>query len=616
MHLGLIRNKGEVRVKKIISLVLAAALIVLTAFSGTSVSPAMLPEILTVKTDESGDYGYVDYSFVDSEGNEIGIFGDKSYEPEESSDVSFYSLRSARTVVPESYDSRDVNCITSVKQQGVSGNCWAFSGMSMLESDAILKGIDDAESADYSEAHFSWFTSRSLTDNTEDSTYGDGRTDEAPFVTGGNWIIAAGSLARWTGAAEDTDYPFNPTDLPAMGNYDESCRYDTGSGIIIESAEELLNMEDAKEWIMAHGSATLAFYFDTAYYNSSTAAYYYNGSNTLNHEITVVGWDDNFLSSDFNESCMPEGNGAWLCKNSWGTNWGDNGYFWISYYDTSIDQFAGISARSAKDAYRNYTYNGAGWESYIGHTGTAKISNVFTAKGPELLTAVSTYTMTPAQEVNVRIYKNLPSAYTNPESGELALEYSTVLSRSGYHTVDLEDEVALEQGTIFSVVIEYVTDGTVYIPVEANGQGMNAYACNACESYVCLPAYNEGWYDVMIYGFQNVFVQAFTVCNHQSTQEFLEATCVETGIETSTCSLCGQIVSEKIIPAMGHNFSDWTDYVHDFETDKEVSTRYCLKCGYTETSTIVYSKNTVRIDDLIDMIFERIIEFLRQMFRN
>lgn len=602
--------------KKFTSLVLIAAVLVLTAFSGVSVSPATTPEIFTVKKNENGDYGYVDYSFVDGEGNELGVFSGKSYEPQKS-DSSFFSFFTVNNFLslPASYDSRDKGCVTSVKQQGYSGNCWAFSTMSMLESDAILKGIDDAAGADYSEAHFSWFTSKSLTDNENDSAYGDGVNDDSPFMVGGNWIIAAGSLARWMGAAEDADYPFSPMDLSAMGDYDESCRYDTGSGVIIKSAEELIDMNDAKQWIIEHGSATLAFYFDdTAYYNSSTCAYYYNGTNTINHEITVVGWDDNYSLYNFNYSYRPSGNGAWLCKNSWGTGWGNDGYFWLSYYDTSIEQFAGVSARPADDYYRNYTYNGAGWESYISHEGSAKIANVFTAKGPELLNSVSTYTMTPEQEINVKIYKNLPAAYTNPESGMLAFECSAVLERAGYHTIDLATKVELEQGTIFSVVIELVSDGTVYIPLEADGRGSNSYACNACESYAYFPAYNKAWYDVLIYDVQNVFVQAFTECNHDVECSGLEPTCTENGYEINTCTLCGKTVSENILYAIGHSFSDWSDYNHDFETDTEVSTRECMNCGYTEKNSIVYVKNTVRIDDLIDLIYERIFDFLRQIF--
>ncbi len=594
-------------------ILLAVSLIYCSSSEGYS-----FPEIMTVETNEKSEYGFIDYKFVDGEGNETDIFN-FSYLPDKRSlsqknSVSFFSSYSPMSALPSSFDARDYGCITSAKQQGISGNCWAFSVMSMLESDAILKGFDDSENADYSEAHFSWFTSRSLTDNPDDPTYGDGYLSETPYATGGNWIISAGSLARWTGAAQDSDYPFNYRDLSQMGNYDESCRYDTGSGVIIDSAQSLLGMDDAKSWIMEHGSATFSFYFAEDYYNSNTFSYYYNGTESLNHEITVIGWNDNYSRFNFNSSTQPAGNGAWLCKNSWGHDWGDDGFFWVSYYDSSISQFAGFSARSVEEVYRNYTYNGTGWESYVNHVGNAKISNVFTSKGSELLTSVSTYTMMPAQEVNVYIYKNLPAGFLNPEQGSLAHKKNVILDRPGYHIIDLDAEISLASGTVFSVVIEYVTDGTVYFPVEADGQGTNSYYANKGESFLNLPSYNKGWYDVLSYRLKNVFVQAFTRCNHQSFTEIIYATCENDGAEIISCSACGKLLRETVIPAAGHDFTDWSNYVHDFSTDREVRTRLCRDCGITESESIFYSKNTIKLEDFIQKIFNLIFEILRNIF--
>ena len=57
--------------------------------------------------------------------------------------------------------------------------------------------------------------------------------------------------------------------------------------------------------------------------------------NHANHSITIVGWDDDFSKDNFRNGFKPEGNGAWLVKNSRGYQDIRSGYMWISYEDGS-----------------------------------------------------------------------------------------------------------------------------------------------------------------------------------------------------------------------------------------------------------------------------------------
>ena len=103
---------------------------------------------------------------------------------------------------------------------------------------------------------------------------------------------------------------------------------------------------------MENGAMSLSFCSDESspddleqevsseYYNEETYAQYNPDGMTPNHKVTVVGWDDNYPAENF--SITPPGDGAWIIKNSWSDAWGDEGYFYLSYYDTTISEFDGF----------------------------------------------------------------------------------------------------------------------------------------------------------------------------------------------------------------------------------------------------------------------------------
>ena len=122
----------------------------------------------------------------------------------------------------------------------------------------------------------------------------------------------------------------------------------------------------------------------TRRYKASTASYYYNGTSGTNHEVLIVGWDDNYAASNF--ATAPAGNGAFIVKNSWGTSWGSGGYFYASYYDTRFGRASNPTAVfDDAEATGNYTgvyqYDPLGDCNDLGYGSTTGwFANVFTAQ--------------------------------------------------------------------------------------------------------------------------------------------------------------------------------------------------------------------------------------------
>ena len=434
---------------------------------------------------------------------------------------------------PEYYSSVDLGYVTPAESQGESNSCWAFSSLGVLSAYAVKNGLHSYENADFSEAHLVWYTGNSRSFDESETVYGDGISSENAYDDTVEFFMPTFALAKGSGIAFEKDYPFY-SDNSLMGHYEETERYNHSAGWLSESF--LLNTAgDIKEAVIQNGAVQIGIYYNPDKLNDTTkyiaendklvlkgnCAYYNNTSEGYGHAVTIVGWNDDYPKERFKESCRPQNNGAWLCKNSWGTSWGENGLFWISYENKDLINPMTLACVSA-DAYDNvYQYDGFGFNRCI----TAKqfnvssVANVFTSDQTEVIESVGYYTYQQslypesetAVDVEISIYKNLKEGYINPTQGTLAIKHSTSVEYSGYHTFKLPNPVPLTCGETYSVVVTIKPhENTPVILLEGNETEELKYHANPGESFVSLSGKSADFFDAgKKYG-GNVCVKVFT----------------------------------------------------------------------------------------------------------
>ncbi len=376
---------------------------------------------------------------------------------------------SGKEDLPSSYSMLDAGRLTEIRSQGNQSTCWAYAATAAVES--VLMPDENMR---FSEQHMIENSGFNITDS-----------------SGGDQVMALSYYASWKGpvlyGSGSAEKHIQEALKPAAKDYDaiKRCIYISG-GVESSIYSDITRTGE-----------------DSDYYNDATRSYYYNGHNEPNHDIVIVGWDDDYPKENFYHA--PEHDGAFLCRNSWGKAFGEEGYFYISYDDTNIGIYNTVyTSVDEPDNYDNiYQSDLLGFIGALGYEERfIWIANSYITENDETLKAVSFYTTDKDELYSIYITKDDLSSGNTVRKEFLV---SGIIETPGYHTVTIPEEVELSYGESFSVVVrletkeegnqaavEYnsseitegfdITDGEGYISSDGKSfeNTEKAYKCNIC----------------------------------------------------------------------------------------------------------------------------------------
>ena len=349
------------------------------------------------------------------------------------------------TNIPDKFDLRDYGWVSSIKNQAGMGACWTFGMTGTLES-ALLKAANIT--TDFSE------------NNMQNTMLKYSRYGATLLIEGGANCISTGYLLSWLGAfTQDADtYDEVGKISPVITTQNDIHIQD----VMFTANDQIPTGTLLKLAIMKYGSIDVSFYGQSTseevnpYYNPETHAHYVNESIEANHAVSIIGWDDSYDANNF--LITPPGNGAWIVKNSYGTGWGDNGFFYISYYDktllTSKDvttYATSIIIENTEPYNKNYQYALLWGGDFKSGNQNVSYMSKFEALDDDLISAVGTYFDKEGIDYTVEIYVN----------DQLKLTQTGVSPYYGYHTIKLNEYIPVRKGDAFKAVITSNTAPTV-----------------------------------------------------------------------------------------------------------------------------------------------------------
>jgi len=343
------------------------------------------------------------------------------------------------------------------------GTCWAFSNIAALESTIILR---EDQAPDLSEDNL---VARS----------GFWTTPSRRYHSGGYDFMAVAYFARWAGPLLESTDPYPPASI-YESHAGRPVQRHVQEVVMIPGRSSDLDNDLIKQLVMENGALSVGMYYDLQNdhlcLNASTAAYYSPFESAYeNHGVAIVGWEDAYPAGNFVRT--PPGDGAFLVRNSWGSEWPTmqaGGYFWVSYYDASFARDLDLDTRGGCTSYatvestrnysRNYGHDKLGVTRTIGYTGEDGSSlpiwaaNRFTAASARPIIAAGFYTRSSGTPYQI---------WAGYSFKTLKRYAQGTMDLPGYHTVRFSQPFRVRKRKPFIVAIKLTSpDGMAPLAVE------------------------------------------------------------------------------------------------------------------------------------------------------
>ena len=275
-------------------LMLGVILIISSTSSGsTGLGPDQELKLIQTKISENGHSWTANHTSVSDlslaeKQKRLGLI----WQPTASFELPVFNMTATVAPVWDWRNVRGANWVTPIKDQGSCGSCVAFATVAMIESAVEISRGSSKPIPDLSEADLFW--------------------------GGGAGCAAGWQFEKALSRAQD------------VGIADEACwPYPDGTGPCPDRASRVTKIAsykiitNPKDWIATNGPLLAGMEVNTDFFDYESGVYSYEyGDFAGNHAVCVIGYDDT-------QNC-------WICKNSWGTSWGENGFFKIAYGECGI----------------------------------------------------------------------------------------------------------------------------------------------------------------------------------------------------------------------------------------------------------------------------------------